>query len=186
MEILKTNQTGDFANAAPVPATMGMLCEGTVRLVTGGRVLIQTDQENVWATLALAYPVQLSSGDRVLTIGEGQSWYLVGVLQTSNSHTIYFEGDLELQASGSLKLSGLQGVSVKGPSIGFCAERINIVADTLSERFRSVRRVVKEGVFQRIGKLRTTIKGSYRIKADRIVQRAERDVSIDGRKINLG
>jgi hypothetical protein len=151
------------------------------------RVQLELPGELVWAAMALAFSYEVVSGDTVLAIGQNGEWYVIGVLQGSGKTTITVPGDFSIRAPlGVIELTAARGVKIKSPSVQVIAGRLEMLARSLVERFdHATRRVV--GTLQvSSGRLRTRVSGPYDLKAERILERAEGDVKIDGREIKLG
>ena len=158
-----------------------------VLLAAGRRVKLELPDEHVWAQSALAFPYQPVAGDTVLAIAQSGTWYVIGVLKGTGPTTLIVPGDLRLLAPrGSIELSSSQAVRIKSPEVKLVAHKLELVARTIFERFASATRWVREAFQLRAGRMRTQVESSYRVKAGRIVERAEGDVKIDGRKIHLG
>ena len=96
-------------------------------------------------------------------------------------------GDLCLRApSGSIELTAARGVTIKSPAVQIAARRLDVFARSAVERFGHAMRRVTETFEIHSGRVRTRVKGAYDIRAERILERAEGDVKIDGRQIKLG
>jgi len=150
------------------------------------RVQLEFPDEFVWADMALAIPYQPAVGDTVLAIGQGAAWYVIGVLQGSGKTTLAVPGDLSIRSGGAIELAAPKGVTLKSPSVRIAADKLEVVARSVFERFAHATRWVKETFQIRSGRLRTRVDGTYDVKADRIVERARGDVKIDGEQIKLG
>ncbi len=158
-----------------------------VKNISGGRVELDLFGEGVWAFLALAYPYQPEEGDTVLAIGQGGFWYIIGILQGKGKTTFTAPGDLELRCPrGRISMIAAKGVLIKSPEVKVIAKRLELLAETFMERFVNATRWVKEALQLHAGRMRTVVDGDYRLKGERILERAEGDVKIDGKKIHLG
>jgi hypothetical protein len=153
----------------------------------GNRAQLELPDELVWATVALAFPYQLAVGDSVLVIGQEGAWYVIGVLRGTGKTTFNAPGDLEIRAPrGSIELTAAKGVRIKSPLVELLSGKLEVLAESVFERYEHATRWVKEAFQLRVGRLRTRVETTYDLKANRILQRAEDDVKIDGRKIDLG
>jgi hypothetical protein len=151
------------------------------------RVKLELPDEFAWALCALAFPYQPAAGDVVLAIGRSGSWYVIGVLKGSGATQLVVPGDLVLAAPrGQIKLEAAQGIEVRGPKVRIAAKRLELLAHTLKERFTAAARTVQDAFQLRVGRFRTRVDGAYDLHADRIRELADKDVKIDGTKINLG
>lgn len=158
-----------------------------VHRVAGNRIQLEFPDELPWAMLALAYPYQPAVGDTVLAAGQGQNWYVIGVLQGTGKTTLMVPGDFEVLApKGRINLIAGKGFQVKSPEVKITAGKLELVAKRISERFFDATRWVKNAWQIRAGRVRTETEGDYQVKAGRIIERAEKDVRIDGEKIHLG
>jgi hypothetical protein len=154
---------------------------------TGNRAQLEMPDELAWATVALASPYQLAVGDTVLAIGQGGAWYVIGVLRGTGKTTFMVPGDLDIRAPrGSIELTSAKGVRIKSPVVELLADKLEVLAKSVFERFEDATRWVKDAFQLRVGRLRTRVESTYDLKANRILERAEEDVKIDGRKIDLG
>jgi hypothetical protein len=171
-----------------------MLTETATRLVParilevlGNRVCIELPDGRVWATLALASHYVPVRDDVVLAAGGGEEYYVIGVLRATGPTVITSSGDLTLLAPrGSVRILSTEGVAVKSRFIRLQAGSIEMLARSLSERFSTAYTWVKENLNLRAGRMRTVVKESTHLSAGRIVERARKDVTIDGDSINLG
>jgi hypothetical protein len=153
----------------------------------GNRAQLELPDELVWAIVALASPYQLTVGDTVLALGQGGAWYVIGVLRGTGKTTFMVPGDLDLRAPrGSIELTAAKGVRIKSPLVEILSNKLELMAKSIFERFDDATRWVKKACQLRVGRLRTRVESTYDLKAERILERAEDDVKIDGRKIDLG
>jgi hypothetical protein len=158
-----------------------------VELVAGNRVRLAFPDQQVWAVPALASPYQVVSGDQVLAIGQDENWYVIGVLKGNGKMSLTAPADLELRAPrGRIELTAAKGIRLRSPSVKVVADKLEMLARSLYERCANATQWISESLQVRAGRLRTAVESTYRVKANRIVERAEGDVKIDGRKIHLG
>jgi hypothetical protein len=159
----------------------------TVMRAASGRVQLQLPEGCSWAQCALAFPYQPVAGDRVLAIGQSGDWYVIGVLAGTGPSHISVPGDLEIRAPrGRISLAAAAGIELRADEVRVSANRLELLAHAVFERCAEVTRWVKGTLQVRVGRLRTRVDGTYDVGADRIVERARRDVRIDGEKIHLG
>jgi len=123
------------------------------------------------------------------------------------------EGDLELKAA-NIRLNGTTAVELNSPQFKLKAAKGDIVitdgqykgvrfgatisqtkliigklntsVGRLIEKAKNVYRTVENLNQLKAARMRTLVDGSYHLKSKRIVEKAEKDVRIDGEKINLG
>lgn len=155
--------------------------------VEPGRVQIDLPDDQPWAQLALAFPYQPAVGDLLLVVGQEEAWYVIGVLRGAGKTSLTVPGDLEIRApQGRIEMSAGKGVTIRGPLVRVVANKLELAARSVFERFTEATRWI-QGAFQlRAGRVRTRVEESYRLQAGRIVQNAQDDVKIDGEKIHLG
>ena len=155
--------------------------------VEDDRVLLSFPDREIWALMALAFPYQPVPGDLVLAIGQEDAWYVIGVLKGRGQSVFKALADLKLFApNGKIELIAGEEVNIRSGTLLLAANRIEFLADTIHERFRNAYRWV-QGIFHlRSRHAYTQVQETYRVKAGRIVQRADGDVHVDGRKIHLG
>src|SRR5262249_1680690 len=102
----------------------------------GPKVQLELPDEFDWAQLALAFPYQPVEGGIVLAIGRSGAWYVIGVLSGSGLTTLTVPGDLALRAPcGRIELTAADGVALKGRRVSLTAERLDVAARTVVERF---------------------------------------------------
>lgn len=162
---------------------------GPARVIeaTGPRLRLRIPEEEVTATLALAYPYLAAPGDLVLAVGHEGNWYVIGVLAGGGKTSFVAPGDLEFRApNGKIELFSAKEVAIAGPRVTIRAGVLETLARRTVERFGEAFRWV-QGLFRsRAGRVREEVEGKYALDAGRIDQRAEGDVKIDGSKIHLG
>lgn len=145
------------------------------------------DSQPAWATSALAFPYRPAIGDIVLAVGSAGQWYVIGVLKGSGMTTLVVPGDLTVSAPrGRMTFEAADGVEIRSPEIRMTANRWEIVANAVSERFHEAVRWVRDTFQLRAGRLRTRVDTTYDLQAERIKALAEREVRIDGSSIDLG
>lgn len=155
--------------------------------VAPGRVQIDLPDDQPWAQLALAFPYQPAVGDSLLVVGQDEAWYVIGVLRGAGKTSLTVPGDLDIRApQGRIEMSAGGGVTIRGPLVRLVAEKLEVAARSVFERFVEATRWVRGAWQLRAGRMRTRVEETYRLQAGRIVEHAEEDVKIDGQKIHLG
>jgi hypothetical protein len=151
------------------------------------RLLVAMPGRRVWARIALVLGYQPAAGDTVLAIGQDQAWYVIGVLRARGDVMLSVPGNLELRAPhGDVDIGARGAITMQGSALRILARRVDLVAHTLAEKLGSAYRWVKDFMHVRAGHSHTIVQSTHRLKAERIVERADGDVHIDGRKIYLG
>jgi len=141
----------------------------------------------VWAELALPYAHQLVEGDLVLAIGQHERWYVIGVLASRGLTTIMVPADLSIKAPrGSIHLSAANGVHLSAARVKIKADKLDLAARRMTERFQEATRWIK-GLFHiRAHRLCASVESDYRLNAGRIAEHAAAEVKINGQQIHLG
>jgi hypothetical protein len=70
--------------------------------------------------------------------------------------------------------------------VDIVAEKLEFTARHLFERLTDLTQWVSGAVHQRVGRVRSHVEGDYDLKAGRITELADDDVTIDGKRIYLG
>ncbi|HEY3225741.1 MAG TPA: DUF3540 domain-containing protein [Planctomycetota bacterium] len=167
--------------------TTAQLGSAKVLAVDGARVRLSIGEGETWAALALAFPYRPAPGDTVLAIGQEDAWYVIGVLQGRGLTSFEAPGDLEIRApNGSIGLVAAEGVRIEAPEVELRADRLELAARSVFERFIRAYRRVSEAFHLRAGSVRSVVDESWDVRAGRITERATGDVRIDGEKIHLG
>jgi Protein of unknown function (DUF3540) len=123
----------------------------------------------------------------VLAVGQSGAWYVIGVLQGSGKTVFTVPGNFEIMAPrGTISLTAAKAVHLKSADVKITAKKLELVAQSIFERFTDATRWVKQAFQIRAGRVNAVVRSDYRVKAERIIERAEGDVKIDGRKIHLG
>ena len=162
---------------------------GPARVVAVGApgVRVALAGREAWAVMAIAYPYMATAGDVVLVIAEGDSCYVIGVLDGTGKTSLEVPGDLELRAPrGRIDIYAAEGCRIQSPSLELVAKRMEFVAGSILERFDDATRWVKNTFQLRASRVRTRANKAYDVLAGRILIRARDDVKVDGRKIYLG
>lgn len=154
--------------------------------VEGPQVRLALPEEEVSATLALSAPYRPAVGDVVLAIGHEEKYYVLGIIVGSGKTVFTTPGDLEFRTRGKINFVATEEVRIASARVTVQANKLELAARSVVERFGDVWRRIK-GVFQsRAGRERRVVDGTYAVKAERIVERAEGNVQIDGKEIKLG
>lgn len=173
----------------PLPSRDSGTTLGPAQLVTveGRDCRLRFSGRVVSAHLATAFPCRPQAGDTVLAISQGEACYVIGLLQSREPAVLEFPGDMELRTpNGELRLTSGTAVKIAGPEVEVEAGRLELRARSLIQRaldaFQSVRNLFEV----RAGRARTVVEGSHYQKAERSYLLAEKEVKIDGERINLG
>ena len=155
----------------------------TVALWSGS----QPTGEEVEAQLAVAFQYTPSAGDRVLVIGNDEGFYVIGVLAAQRrDHNLSFAGDVEVAATGKLRLRGEQGVELTGPEVVGRAGKLEMMARSVTQHYDRVRQRVVELLSLQAGQTHTVVEGSAYTRAKSATLLTKEKVSINGKSIHLG
>lgn len=171
-----------------------MLVETTVQMAPaqvvaceGTSYLLDAPWGRVYAQAAIGPFYRPVLGDVIVALGQGEQCYIVGVLHGTGDVVIESPRNMTVMApNGSIDLFAAKGLRAYSPEITLRATRLELVARSVFERFGSAYRWVKDCFQVRTGRLRVVSKGSYQLRAQRIVELAEKDVKIDGQRVGLG
>lgn len=180
-----------------------------VALSKGDKVLI------VGENLDLCFIIGILPGSAT-PVPSGASGYDIQQDPVSGNTRITVEkGDLELcTEQGSVKIHSAKDIEMKSSTttleaakgvfniadgafsgVRFTASiaqsklilgKLNTSVGRLIEKAKNVYRQVENLNQLKAGRMRTRVKGSYHLKGESLNQKAEKDVRIDGEKINLG
>lgn len=143
--------------------------------------------EIVAATLAVAFPYEAVTGDVLLVIARGQSYYGIGVLHGTGSTRLAFPGDVEIASDGgSLHLKGAKGVTISGPELDVRVGVLRMLADSVTQRFATVYQRVTSLLSVHAKESHTSVDESTFTKAKSAAILTEETMSINGKQIHLG
>ena len=167
--------------------TATSLAPGRVIEVVGARVRLALGEEEVWAISAMAYPYQPVAGDLLLTIGQGEDYYVIGVIEGRGKCTFTAPGALEFRAPhGPVTFASAEGIRMTGGRVEIVTHELDVKAESLTENVGESYRRVRDVADLRAGEIRQHAEGTCRVKAETIIEIAEKDVNIEGEKIRLG
>ncbi len=141
----------------------------------------------VTATLAVAFPYEPATGDVLLVIARGESYYGIGVLHGTGRTTLAFPGDVDLRSDGgTVRISGDKGVSIEGPELDVRVGAVRLVADALTQRVASVYQRVTSLLSVHAKERHVVVDESTFTKAKTAAILTEETMSINGKQIHLG
>jgi hypothetical protein len=139
------------------------------------------------AELAFALPYAPVVGDLLLVIGKGEACYAIGVLRGSGKTSLSLQGDVDLHADGGrLRLSGDQGIELRGPELDVYTGKLRMVADAVLQSFSSVSQRVKSLLHVHAGETHTLVDGGSFAQSKSAAILTEENVTINGKEIHLG
>lgn len=138
--------------------------------------------EHLSASCALSLLVQPSVGDKVCFIKEGSDYYIISILTREDKSDIlkvysdkkihWLAPELRFTALNSLELVSLSKIMVTTKN------HVMSVANTIIQQ--------TENLIQQVGQLSITAKGLVKLSGKQQIITAEKDVRIDGKRINMG
>ena len=155
-----------------------------------------SEDEVVWAQLALAVPYAPAAGDDVLVIRhEKARAYVIGLLRGGGSTTLRVPGDLKLEAPNgevrisagkSLRMRSQTDIEVTGRRIGLRADRIHLAAENFVQRVTNAYLWVT-GLFQaKSRRHRLVTDEGWLVRAGRAHIKTSENIHINGKTIHLG
>ncbi|MCU0723637.1 MAG: DUF3540 domain-containing protein [Planctomycetes bacterium] len=172
---------------APAPEAGARLAQGMALESAPGGVKVLVEGRVVTAAMALGYVYAPQPGDLLLLIGQEGLHFVIGVIHGTGSAVLAFPGDVDLQApAGRMRLFAAKGVAVHSPEVSVKTGSWTLLTDTLVEKAADAYRFVKGLLSLRAGSRHEVVEGRSFEKADRIYLRAENEVNVDGKTIQLG
>jgi hypothetical protein len=182
---------------------------GEVERNRGGHVVVSTGQGLLQARLAVSCLVQPECGDTVLVALRGGQAYVLAVLERSSdapvamqlprSASLTVQGDLRLQATGTVSLQGeaveavAQRISLVGKAVHWLADtlestasRIKQVAELWTVQARSHHRHIEDMEMVRAGHIDVRAEQVMHLNAEHTVVKSRELVKIDGKQIQVG
>lgn len=182
---------------------------GEVERNRDGHVVVSTGQGLLQARLAVSCLVQPECGDTVLVALRGRQAYVLAVLertgdapvamQLPRSASLAVQGDLRLQATGTVSLQGeaveavAQRISLVGKAVHWLADtlestanRIKQVADLWTVQAKSHHRHVEDMEMVRAGHIDMRAEQVMHLNAEHAVVKSRELVKIDGKQIQVG
>lgn len=187
--IRKQHEDGSLSGGAALPAVgVGTwLAPARVTSVSAVGVTVRLpDGRETAARLALALPYEASIGDELLVLGDASSAYVIGVLGGRGRTRLALEGDVSLEASGTLDLRAGEGVSIDAPKLELRAKTFSILAGKATQVFDSLRKTVRELYSVRAAEQQTLVDGTSQLTARNSRILSEGKVTINGKEIFLG
>lgn len=156
--------------------------------VDGGEVVVElSDGAVARATPAFAAPYAPAVGDVLLVIGRGGQHWAIGVIQGSGRTTLRFQGDVDLTAEGgAVRIEGDRGVEIRGPDLSVHADKIQVVAGAVVEKFTSLYQRVSDLLSVRAQRSHTVVDEASVTQAKSAAIVTEETVTINGREVHLG
>ncbi|HSN97889.1 MAG TPA: DUF3540 domain-containing protein [Candidatus Nanopelagicales bacterium] len=139
------------------------------------------------AELALAFLYEPAEGDVVLVIGQESGHYVIGVLHGTGRASLNLPGDVDLRAVGGvLRLAGDKGVEIAAPELSVQVSRVRMIADSVVQRFATLRQRVTELLSVHAAESHTLVDGAAHTQAKSATILTEEKTTINGKTIHLG
>lgn len=148
------------------------------------------------ATMAVAGFYRPKLSDKILVITQdGESVYVIGVLEGAGMNTWSVPGDLVIQApeggisfecAGPMKMRSHENLEMNSPRLALRATRLEFSARRLVQKVDDAYLWVK-GLFQLKSRTAKTVADeSFLVKTKRARMKSEGDFNINGKTISLG
>ncbi len=163
------------------------IASGSVIEAGEKQLLLDIDGQRHWAVMALAYRYEALPGDKVLVANDGETYYVIGVLEGRGTTSFVAPGDIEFRAPrGCIDMVAAKSINMRSPKFQVSSTTLELVADRAVHRFNSLDQWVRETIYTHAGRMLNRVKETYRLNAGKIVGRAKGAVKIDGDEIKLG
>ncbi|MCC6572581.1 MAG: DUF3540 domain-containing protein [Planctomycetes bacterium] len=164
-----------------------LLTQARVLDVEGRALKLQAGERIIAANLALPYPYKPQVGDTVLVIAQGESAWVIGVIEGTGLTAFSAPANLELRATrGRIVLNARDEIEIKARDVNINADNASTFAKNLTQQVENLDTSVAGLALLRAREERTEIEQSSILRAENINQRARKEVKIDGEIINLG
>lgn len=142
--------------------------------------------ERVHPKLALAFPFTPTLDDSLLVIGQGERYFVIGVIESTGTTHLRFQGNVEVCAvDGTLDLRGERGVELRGAQIDIKTRALNVVAEKATEVLGTMFTRVKELMSVHVGNADTVVRGQWSNRSKRASITSEEVASINGQEVHL-
>ncbi|MCM5680918.1 DUF3540 domain-containing protein [Schlegelella sp. S2-27] len=182
---------------------------GEVERNREGHVAVSTGQGLLQARLAVSCLVQPECGDTVLVALRGRQAFVLAVLERASdvpiamqlprSASLSVQGDLRLEATGTVSLHGeaveavAQRISLVGKAVHWLADtlestacRMKQIAELWTVQTKSHHRHVEDMEMVRAGHIDMRAEQVMHLNAEHTVMKSRELVKIDGKQIQVG
>jgi hypothetical protein len=176
----------DTGKSGTGPATG--ISAGRVLETDGGRALVELDSgARAWADPAMPVRYAPAVGDQLLTAGDGERFWIIGVVQGTGAVSVTGFGDVEVRSiGGTLRLGGTEATEVQTGRLSIMADSVSTVARTVRESIGSLIQVVTGRRVVRSGSDFRVVEGTAFQRSERMHAVASKEVRIDGTTVHLG
>lgn len=136
---------------------------------------------------AFVVPYEPAAGDVLLVISKGRDCYAIGVLHGTGRTVLAMPGDVEIRAEGgTLRFFGEKGIELFGPEVSVQAEKLRMVAGSVTQKFTSLVQRVRELMSVQAKEIHTVAEGAHVTHAKSATILTEETMTINGKQVNLG
>lgn len=169
-------QAGDYLG----PASVVEVADGEVHVEL-------PDGETFIVEPAFVVPYQPALGDVLLVITKGSGRYAIGVLHGTGKTVLALPGDVEVRAEGgTLRFFGERGVEIFGPELSVHAEKVRVIADSVTQKLGSLVQRVRGLLHVQAREMHTIVDETSITKAKSASVLTEETMTINGKQIHLG
>ena len=168
-------------------ASSGSIAPATVIETDKKRLLLEVHGQRHWSVMALAYRYEAVPGDKVLVASDGETFYVIGVLEGRGNTAFVAPGNIEFRAPrGRIDMVAAESINMRSPRVKVASTTLELIAEKAVQRFNSLDQWVRETLYTHAGRMLNRVTETYRLNAGKIVERAKGAVKIDGDQIKLG
>ena len=136
---------------------------------------------------AFVVPYEPAAGDVLLVIAKGASCYAIGVLHGTGKTVLAMPGDVEVRAEGgTLRFFGEKGIDLVGPEVSVQAEKLRMVAGSVTQKFTSLVQRVRGLLSVQAKEVHTVAEEAHVTHAKSAAVLTEETMTINGKQIHLG
>lgn len=161
---------------------------GRVLETDGDRALLDLGRGvRAWADPAMPVRYTAAVGDELLAAGDGERFWIIGVIRGAGSVELSALGDVRVQSlAGTLRLGGAEAVELHAGRLSIIADAITTVAKTVRESLGSLLQAVTGRRIVRAGSDYRVIEGLSFQRSERMHSVASKEARIDGSTVHLG
>jgi hypothetical protein len=167
----------------------GTLYLGPAKVLQAGATAVEVELPRGGrerARLALAYTYEPCLGDEVLTFGNADGYWIIGIIHGQGPAMLRFPADAEIAAGGTLRITADRGVDVRAQEFSVTTQKMRMIAAEVVHSFKSLRQRVQELLSVQAGQTHTIVEGSMHSQAKNATILTKEKVSINGKEVHLG
>lgn len=179
--------TDPSATRGETPDTTGIRVGRVVETDADRALLDLGGGRRAWADPAMPVRYTAAVGDELLAAGDGERFWIIGVIRGAGSVELSAIGDVRVQSlAGTLRLGGAEAVELHAGRLSVIADAINTVAKSVRESLGSVLQTVTGRRITRAGSDYRIIEGLSFQRSERMHSVASKEARIDGSTVHLG